>query len=363
MASIIFYESARAAGHRRLAGLAEPTSTQVRGLKTLKKSVYGPRRPLDPGKHTIPRAQMLEFLGPKALNGDHSSNPFCYSPWNQQPKYLPHMKALNRRFTAYDLMQKSPSDPLDQTRSTRLANEASLLPFPNNSYVRTAFQLSDSLKQSLIQAFRRGDNITSISSKYGVKKERIDAIVRLDEIEKQMEKNDEITPDMTRFSTRMSFMFPVTDARMADPGFRENDNSLAFEQAITRQQYRSTPSNLDPTGDRNVDEFTPPPEAETSLFHLLPEGVPFTSADAAKLLEVDLPEDYIRESRDLKLRRVLSFDSKTDVDEVLKQYHGHEIAVSKEPRFVWTASPAKSGVIGYRYGNLKDKRRNRPRLL
>lgn len=161
----------------------------------------------------VTRSHMMTFFGDRAVNGDYSQNYLCYAPWNHMPKYLPFeskrdreqkMNGLNtgsanqingpgRRvlhserpnLPGYDGPEWQTEFFGDIPRSVK--DDIRIRPFPLNQYVSSGLQLSDMLKSSIVKAYERGESIIEMSSHYGIKKERIEAVIKLGEIEKNME--------------------------------------------------------------------------------------------------------------------------------------------------------------------------------
>ncbi|KAK9450753.1 mitochondrial 37S ribosomal protein mS45 [Limtongia smithiae] len=325
----------------------------IRGIRVPSDAYLTRRVPASRG-HTVPRSHMLSFFGDRALNGDYADNYFCYAPWDHHPKYVP-MGSKTRR---ENFLQYANESTTEAPRAVR--REDDLKPFPLNPYARAGLQLSPRLKESIVRASKRGEPILKLSPKYGIKKERIDAIVRLAAIEEQWANEGKITPELERFGERMFRMFPLTSGRMAERDFKEEDEQIAMEQAFADKTGSETSFALDRAAGANVDEFTPPEKTTRSFFHLMPEEQVFTRADAAKLLGAKLPEVYFQQSQEADSAsgaRKFVFNGMEKLPEAIKEWKGKNAAVSIEKRFVWAAMPATVGKVGYRYGASRDHRK------
>lgn len=160
------------------------TSSKVRSIqhvRTLKRQVAMPRDytpelvPLSHPKkdHTGKLARHFKaWLGPKNIRGEYYLNKYFYPPQNHTPNYIvPDGKPVVGKNTE---------------ASTRLGRvNPALHPFPANPACKTASVISDDLKQKIFSdVVESGMHSQEVAHKYGIKLARVDAIVRLQQIEK-----------------------------------------------------------------------------------------------------------------------------------------------------------------------------------
>ena len=105
------------------------------------------------------------FLGPKNIRGEYYRNVYYYPPQDHNPNYIvPDGQTI-----------------VDSTyQPTRKSN---LQPFPLNSYCKTNYVISDELKADIVADSQSGLQTQEIAHKYGIKMERIEAIIRLNKVE------------------------------------------------------------------------------------------------------------------------------------------------------------------------------------
>lgn len=106
------------------------------------------------------------WLGPKNIRGEYYRNAYYYPSQNHTPNYIV-------------------SDGQTVVDSTYMPTRSSnLQPFPLNKYCKTNYIISNELKAKIIyDNSQKGLHIQEIANKYGIKMERIEAIIRLNKIE------------------------------------------------------------------------------------------------------------------------------------------------------------------------------------
>ncbi|KAK7206994.1 eukaryotic mitochondrial regulator protein-domain-containing protein [Myxozyma melibiosi] len=337
--------------------------------------------------NTYTRSNMLIFLGEQSVNGDHPENFYCYAPKNNVPKYLPQgsgrrnqalFRRLNRLasdrlngnafFAPRDPDSVNPllhNDPFDAVPKA-VHDEDLLKPFPLNPYVTTGFMLSDMLKSAIIKSHERGESNIVISQRYGIKLARVEATIKLAELERDMENEGKITPDMVRFDNRMKLMFPLTSGHMSQADFQDPDEAITFELRVASK--RDSPSDTEPSFDRsgndNIYEYVVPPKADKQIYQFLPEDEVITTDDAAKILGVESAEFYVDEMENLSTQRV-SFAGVPEEDlpsavcdwKLATSNGVHEVEVNTSKDRLWVFSSAKVGKVGYGYGARDDARK------
>lgn len=135
---------------------------------------YNPRVPPANGKKdhsSYFQRAIKQFLGPKNIRGEYYKNKYYYPPQNNQPNYIvPDGKSVEG----------------EEAESRRFGNSnrnPSLHPFPDNIQCKTASNISYELREKIVD-----DSLSlpveKIAQKYGIKLARVEAIIRLYNIEK-----------------------------------------------------------------------------------------------------------------------------------------------------------------------------------
>ncbi|KAK9464904.1 eukaryotic mitochondrial regulator protein-domain-containing protein [Lipomyces arxii] len=303
---------------------------------TIGSKAYLTRRvPSLPGK-TQPQSQMLNWLGPRALNGDYSTNPFCYAPRNHIPNYIPHSRSkaardseLNRRRnrTGRDNFVANPN--LDNTYR----------PFPLNPMTKTAHLLSNELKREIVTQRDRKRTPAQISTRLGIRKERVEAALRLADSEKEWRSQDKVTSDMERFADRMYRMMPITNGRFRIDVFNARD-------------VRDV---LDPTN-----EIVAHKRAGYTNMTLVDENYDDSPENAALQLGIKPAQTLLREELLREQEPTVTIApnaSREEITAAVKGLKGDNAIVKFRKKYVWVATPAKTGLVGYRYGAGRDHRR------
>lgn len=135
------------------------------------------------------------WLGPKNIRGEYYRNKYYYPPQNNTPNYI----VPNGDTLVLPGKESFSRSGMDSKRNPALH------PFPQNLHCRTASIISDDLKQQIYSEVVEDGALTQeIAHKYGIKIARVEAIVKLQQIEKSWREevckflnlcsgNDEIT--------------------------------------------------------------------------------------------------------------------------------------------------------------------------
>ncbi|QBM86448.1 regulator protein [Metschnikowia aff. pulcherrima] len=120
------------------------------------------------------RRHMKAWLGPQNIRGDYHRNKYYYPPQDHKPNYI-----------------VPDGNPVDlgagQASYERLdgKRDPSLHPFPHNTHTKTGLIVSDSLKEKIyLEATQDQTLAQELAHKYGLKLSRVEAIVRLQAIER-----------------------------------------------------------------------------------------------------------------------------------------------------------------------------------
>lgn len=125
------------------------------------------------------------WLGPRNARGEYYRNKYYYPPQNHKPNYI-----VPDGNTVVD--PSKPNVNMDR-RMGQNQRDPSLQPFPQNPYCKTALMITDDLKDTIYTRVQEGAHTQEIAHKYGIKLERVEAIVRLQSIERAWKKDVSIT--------------------------------------------------------------------------------------------------------------------------------------------------------------------------
>ncbi|KAK9475349.1 mitochondrial 37S ribosomal protein mS45 [Dipodascopsis tothii] len=307
---------------------AAPQAGQRRNYPGPGPSAYNRQSPLthadaDAKRKTLPRLQMLEWLGPKDVKGDHTSSVYYYPPKNHVPNYFDYSRSS---IVGRELNMAQRRAPGGKRIRARRPDEVNYYPFPQNEHTKTSFLLSDELKQHIIAAAtEKKMPIRQVSSMYGVKIERVEAVLKLAAIEREWESKNLIEGDLKVFADRMYDMLPVTRARL--------DSVLYGPGRIGSQADRQ--------GTEKTSEIIMPPITQQSTFVTVEESEEFTASDAAKFWKIQSAHEIL----DKNMEGTKTTKAKDNA------------VVVKSGRFEWKCTPAKAGEVGYRYGASRDDRK------
>ena len=117
-----------------------------------------------------------EFFGPKNIQGEHLFNKYYYPTQNNKPNYIVND---GKPLVGDQFRPKRPG----KSYNNRERNP-SFHPFPNNTYTKTENIVSDDMKRRIVEdASIKGMHPQEIAHKYGINLLRIEAILKLKEIE------------------------------------------------------------------------------------------------------------------------------------------------------------------------------------
>ncbi|KAF3990904.1 hypothetical protein FT663_02977 [Candidozyma haemuli var. vulneris] len=262
--------------------------------------------PKDPKSHDGPlKRQLKAFLGPRNIRGEYYTNKYCYPPQNHQPRYIDE--------------RNSPRVTPGAAEYTRQASrDLSKQPFPANQYTQTAQVISEDLKAEIFsQVVEKGSNAQEVAQRYGIRLPRVEALVKLQHIERQWKNENKITKDLDKFSKVMYKMFPLF--------------------------YK--PKHKD-----NLTEIPTPAKTLHQRFVTISESEPFGPVDAAKIFGLEPAQQTLDSLSEITEEN----DSRVRDNEVV-------VGLQKDgddTQFRFTKATA--GNVGYRYGaSRRDKKRDR----
>ncbi|CCE61537.1 hypothetical protein TPHA_0A04640 [Tetrapisispora phaffii CBS 4417] len=286
---------------------------------------------------------MRQFLGPKNFKGEYPMNKYFYVPTDHVPNYvkpdLERGQALQNAKKETLRMRHDGSyevDPKLVNLSEKVYPKRSLQPFPLNKHCQTNYIISTELKQDIYNEITNlGMTAQQVSQKYGLKIPRIEAIIKLQEIEMKWLKHNKVKEDTKVMASTLFKMFPV---------FNPNNNT----EVTRNQEGIQTFSRKE-----NLSEIPVPPKALNSRFLTISESQPFGPVDAANILEL---EPAITTLEKLSTEGQHS-SGRTVKDNKVKTIYG-ELLEGEKSQFKF--KDAKVGRVGFRYGaGNRDSKKDR----
>lgn len=147
------------------------------------------------------KSGMRQFLGPRNYKGEYVMNKYFQVPNNHQPNYikpdLERGQSLIHPITGEAVVQRYDGTFGEVEENRRLRNipgKRLLQPFPGNRHCLTNNVISEDLKLRIYNEIQlEGLSAQQVSQNYGLKIPRVEAIVKLVEIEKKWDKHVCIT--------------------------------------------------------------------------------------------------------------------------------------------------------------------------
>ncbi|CAR21450.1 mitochondrial 37S ribosomal protein mS45 [Lachancea thermotolerans CBS 6340] len=277
---------------------------------------------------------MRQFLGPKNFKGEYVYNKYYGVPQNHEPNYImPEIErgqSLKDNVTGEQLAIQTdgsiaparvgagrPRDPVSGKRK--------LQPFPSNRHCLTNRVLGEELKLQVHDDIQNKHlSAQEVSQKYGLKIPRVEAAVKLVELEQKWEKYNRIAPSLKSMSSVLYKMFPLFVPRVE----------------VSRE---------------NLSEIPVPAKALRSRFMTIAESEPFGPIDAAKALELEPAAETLEKLATLgehsahHASRSSAHKEKVIYGELLK---GEKSLFKFENKHV--------GKVGFRYGSgNRDSKKDR----
>lgn len=263
---------------------------------------------------------MEQFLGKKNFKGEYSSNKYFHAPKNHQPNYI--TPDLENGGALVDLKTGKPLDVkgnvLENTPFVR--PERKLMPFPSNTFCQTNLALTTQDKEEIYQkVVVEKVPIQEVAVSFGIKIPRLEAVVRLKQVEKKWASNNRITPELQKMSSTMYKMFPL------------------FER---------------PRHSDNLSEIPVPVKTLQSRFITIAESEPFGPVDAAEVFGLEPASET--------LQRLAETGHHAKVNDKDKDREMFIADPKKDDRYVFKFHKAKVGQVGFRYGTtLRDSKKDR----
>lgn len=308
--------SVKTVGHQQV--------SQVRYRRTLAYPFYSKAGNIPPArngrKQTVFKRLMDEFLGPKNYKGEYYLNKYTYPKNNHTTNYIDPREergnALLEPLSEFDVSEN------DESSGNNRRSKNPLQPFPLNSKCFTNLQISKETKSQIVEDILVNQVPSQqVALKYGLKIQRIEAILKLQEIENSWNEQGLIKDDLKKMSETMYKMFPLYNAE----------------------------KNAE-----NLTEIPIPKETLQSRFLTIAESEPFGPIDAAK--------EFNLEPAAVTLERLSEGGEHSSHQQtVQKKEDGSFIApMYKGDKHAFKFTPVKVGKVGYRYGTvLRDNRKDR----
>ncbi|SCU85962.1 LADA_0D11166g1_1 [Lachancea dasiensis] len=283
---------------------------------------------------------MRQFLGPKNFKGEYVSNKYFNVPQNHEPNYVtPDVErgqALQDHITGEPLtlqpdgsvtVARAGGRDRDQRggRSTG-HNARKLQPFPGNKHCITNRIISDELKLQIHDDIENQHlSGQDVSQRYGLKIPRVEAVVKLMDVEQKWQKYNRIAPDLKTMASTMYKMFPL------------------FVPKIDSSR-------------ENLSEIPVPAKALQSRFMTIAESQPFGPVDAAKVLELEPAAETLEKLATLGEHS--TGHSTTSASGHTKKVTYGEMKTGERSLFKFES--ARVGDVGYRYGSgNRDSKKDR----
>lgn len=252
---------------------------------------------------TVLQKQMKQWLGPRNVRGEYYRNKYFYPPRDHRPNYI-----VSDGKSLVGAEEEASYTASSQARNT-------LQPFPQNPFCKTNYIVSHETKDAIYQEIElEGTHAQEASVKYGLKINRVEAIAKLQAIEKSWAAEGKINSELASFAKTMYGMFPLYNAA-------------------------HQPENLT--------EIPIPSKTLQQRFIAIAESEPFGPIEAAATFELEPASETLEKLAAIK-------EGKTASREVVvgQQNQGERTAF----KFI----KAKSGDVGFRYGaSRRDRKKDR----
>lgn len=123
---------------------------------------------------------MKEWLGPKNMRGEYYRNKYYYPSQDHKPRYIVP--------DGNTVVEDGKVDVYDNRKVGSDKRDPSLHPFPFNPYCKTASVIPLSLKDKIYEeVVEKGAHVQEVAYRYGIKIPRVEAIIKLREVENSWE--------------------------------------------------------------------------------------------------------------------------------------------------------------------------------
>ncbi|KAF2665443.1 hypothetical protein BT63DRAFT_459018 [Microthyrium microscopicum] len=326
--------------------------------ETFEAAVERPRRPFDPERfrkrHFLNDDEhWTEFLEWLNLEGTQYMRP------TGEPHYLQPMRVQKRKnkekedaaLEAVEQEEDTKKGKGDSDRRKGLDN----IPFPSNPFFKSQKVLSEAIKEQIYQSVAlKGQSVRDASSYYRVSMERVGAVVRMKQMERDWmeQKREKLAPN---FSTEIMKMLPQTmmqkDGR---PETHESINDLPVHPATSQQMFWPVSESR---------EFSRIDAGEAFKSGLLPADlrIPHPELIERQANKLNMPQSIamqkLREDLDSKLTKEAAKQAKRQAS--IEIYEGPRHNIQFEPvNAEWAGKNGRSRKgVGFRYGMPHEDRK------
>ncbi|KAI5963787.1 uncharacterized protein KGF55_002667 [Candida pseudojiufengensis] len=254
--------------------------------------------------------EFRDFLGPRSITGDYHKNKYFYPPQNNKPNYIVN--------DGKPLVGENKLNLSNANRNNRNINDSSrdpsLHPFPHNLYTKTSYIITDEMKQNIVDDATKNElHPQEIAHKYGINLQRVEAIIKLNAIEKNFKPKDEIADDLKSYSQVMKRMFPI------------------FKGGYTSD---------------NLTEIPTPHKTLTDRFLTIEENEPFGPVDAAKILNLEPASKTLQKLTEFNLEEAQKQQQIIE-DQKIEVIYGKK---RKDEKKLFRFTMKNVGEFGHRYG-------------
>lgn len=142
------------------------------------------------------KSAMRQFLGPKNYKGEYTMNKYFKVPSDHVPNYIkPDLEkgqSLQHPISGENVVLKYDGtfgEAPENRRLQQVPERRLLQPFPGNPYCRTNFIIDDDLRMKIYNDIQNeGLSTQQVSQNYGLKITRVEAIVKLMDIQQRWAK-------------------------------------------------------------------------------------------------------------------------------------------------------------------------------
>lgn len=265
---------------------------------------------------TVLLNEAKQFFGPTNVKGEHCKNKFFYPPQNNRPNYIVND---GRPLVGDQFPTKRPG-----RNSNNRERNPTVHPFPNNIYTKTAYLIPENIKDKIVEdATTNGLHPQEIAHKYSINLLRVEAILKLRDIESKFVPDEKIAEDLNRYATIMKRMFPL------------------FKGGYSAD---------------NLTEIPTPHKTLQDRFLTIEESEPFGPVDAARILKLEPAEDTLKKLTEFDVEHAKAQQEELDRKKVDVIYGKRR--EGEKSLFKFTMKEV--GNFGYRYGaSRRDRKKDR----
>lgn len=161
--------------------LAHNRTARPETVRTFVRTAVTVRRQV---KATNPKKEAWEFFGKKNLKGLYKENPLAFTPDYAKFQKLTYLSQFPIR---RENMRGNKVIWADVLKKREVRERTAYKPFPQNEFCQTNFMITDNVKKNIIEDAKNGKSVQALSFTYRIAVPRIEAILKLHEIEAKWE--------------------------------------------------------------------------------------------------------------------------------------------------------------------------------